>query len=141
MKGSHMKKFLISSVLFMLGLTAGAEAYPYLSFQYADGSAASFGIGSLSMTFSDSGSKLVVSNGSTSQTLNVADIMKMFFTANDVSGISVVTPEDTDSRLEVYDISGIYIGKFANARSLGETVEPGIYLVRQNGKTKKIAVR
>ena len=139
MKGSHMKKSLLSSVLFMLAVTAGAEAYPYLSFQYADGTASSFGTESLS--FTDSGSKLVVSNGSTSQTLSVADITKMFFTANDVSGISEVTSEGTDGNLEVYNISGIYIGKFANARSLGETVEPGIYLVKQNGKTKKIAVR
>ncbi len=136
-----MKKSLLSSVLFMLAVTAGAEAYPYLSFQYADGTASSFGTESLSMTFTDSGSKLVVSNGSTSQTLSVADITKMFFTANDVSGISEVTSEGTDGNLEVYNISGIYIGKFANARSLGETVEPGIYLVKQNGKTKKIAVR
>ncbi len=136
-----MKKYLLSLVSFVLAITAGAETYPYLSFLYADGSASSFGAESLSMTFADSGSKLIVSDGSTSQTLNVADVTKMFFTANDVSGISEVTLEDTDGNLEVYNISGIYVGKFANARSLGETVDPGIYLVKQNGKAKKIVVR
>ena len=134
-----MKRFLLSSASLMLALAAGADTYPYLSFQSTDGSVVSFGVESLSMTFSDSGSKLTVTDGSTSQTLSVADLTKMFFATSSATGISEVTTADGD--MLVYTTSGTYVGKFANARSLDEAVEPGIYLVKQNGKTRKIAVR
>ncbi len=54
----HMKRFLLLMVSLVLALVAGAEAYPYLSFRYADGSASSFGVESLSMTFADSDRQL-----------------------------------------------------------------------------------
>ena len=45
-----MKRSLLLMVSLVLALVAGAEAYPYLSFRHADGSASSFGVESLSMT-------------------------------------------------------------------------------------------
>lgn len=54
----HMKRSLLLMVSLVLALVAGAEAYPYLSFRHADGSASSFGVESLSMTFADSDRQL-----------------------------------------------------------------------------------
>lgn len=130
---------MLSSATLMLALAASADTYPYLSFQKADGTTVSFGVESLSMTFTDSGSKLVVTDGSTSQTLSVTDLTKMFFSSSGTTGISEVTTADGD--MLVYTTSGTYVGKFASTRNLSEAVEPGIYLVKQNGKTKKIAIR
>lgn len=138
-KGLLMKRFLLSSAILMLALATSADTYPYLSFKKTDGTAVTFGVESLSMTFTDSGSKLTVTDGSTSQTFSVADIAKMFFATSNTTGISEMTTAKGD--MQVYTTSGTYVGKFANTRSLDEAVEPGIYLVKQNGKTRKIAVR
>lgn len=131
-------KLFIMALIF--ATTASADTYPYLSFQQNDGIAVSIGAESLSMTFSDSGTKLYASNGTESLTLNTADISKMFFTKDPATGISEVA-ETNSIELRVYTTSGIYVGTFSNRREIDESLEPGIYLMTKNGKTTKIAVR
>ena len=136
-----MKRLFFSSAALLLAAAASADTYPYLSFQRTDGTTLSVSAESLTLTFTGSGSTLVASNGSESHTLSVSDLAKMYFSANDETAISDVTAADGDTTLDVYTASGIHVGKFSSRSSLSGAVEPGIYLVKQNGKTQKIAVK
>lgn len=139
MKGMAMKRFVLSVAALTVALTTNADTYGYLSFQTADGSSLSVGVEGLSMTFTDAGSKLVVTNSTESRTLDVADLNKMFFSDESATAISEVGA-DSKGYLQVYTVSGSLVGTFS-PRRLDEELEPGIYLVKQNGKTTKIAVK
>lgn len=139
MKGMAMKRLVLSAAALTVALTANADTYGYLSFLTADGSSLSVGVEGLSMTFTDAGGKLVVTNSTESRTLDVADLKKMFFSGESATAISEV---DADNKryLQVYTVSGSFVGSFS-PRCLDEELEPGIYLVKKNGKTTKIAVK
>lgn len=134
------RTFILSAVLSFAGI-AHADTFNYLSFQSTDGTTQSVMAESLTMTFADSGEKLVANNGTETYSFDVANLSRMFFTTSNLTGISEVTFATSNGELQVYTLSGIYVGKFANRRTLDEAVEAGVYLVRQNGKTLKIAVR
>ena len=135
-----MKRFLISSAVLSLAVAANADTYSSLSFQQQDGTTLSVGVESLQMTFTDSGSTLVISNGTESHTVSVADLAKMFFSGSTSTGITEATA-DSNGELQVYTISGTYVGRFDSRDSMESSASPGIYLVKQNGKTHKIAVK
>lgn len=136
-----MKRLLFASAALLAVSAASADTYPYLSFQSTDGTTVSVEVESLSMVFSDSGKTLVVSNGSESHTLDVAYLSKMFFSENPATGISDVHAAGNSSGMQVFTLSGTLVGQYSSRGSLEENVEPGIYLVKENGVTKKIAVR
>lgn len=136
-----MKKLLLSAAALAATAAANADTYPYLSFTTTDGATVSVAVESLSMTFGDSGETLTLSNATGSRTLRTADLAKMFFSANDATGISEVTTGKDAGQMQVFTLSGTLVGQFGSTRSLDEAVEPGIYLVRKNGRTQKIAVR
>ena len=136
-----MKRTYILLAALSLNIVAYADTYSYLSFQSADGTTRSVAAESLSMTFSDSGKKLVATNGSDTYTFDVNNLQRMFFTASDLTGIKELTSTSAKGDLRVYTVSGTYIGRFANDADIDETLAPGIYLVKKNGKTSKIAVK
>lgn len=136
-----MKKILLSSAVLLLAAAAKADTYPCLSFQRADGTTVSFGVESLSMTFGDSGKTLVVTSGTESQTLSVADLTRMFFSTESATGISSATAGAADSTVRAYTATGVYIGQFGSMEAMRGKVQPGVYLVKKNGRTLKIAVK
>ena len=135
-----MKKrfpFLIFACL--SGVMAHADTYPYLSFQKADGTVVSMDAESLTMTFSDG--KLVVSNGSDAQTFTVAELSAMYFSAADATAIKDVSITASDGAVEAFDLQGVSLGKYSDIRSLKEKVKAGVYVVKANGKTRKITIK
>ena len=136
-----MKRLLIVSVALLAAMSSQADNYPYLSFQSSDGATLSMAVESLSMTFTDGGSQLVVANGSESHTLDVADLQRMFFSVNSATGISELAPSASDASLKAYTVEGVYVGTFSSLSDLEESVESGIYVVKTSGRTFKTAVR
>ena len=134
-----MKKFMLTSAVVLLASAACADTYPYLSFMSADGTVVSLGVESLQMTFAESGDKLVASNGTESRTMNVADLKKMYFSSVKTTGISEIAADSSD--MQLYSVSGTYLGKFENRSDIENNVDAGVYIVKSNGKTTKIAVR
>lgn len=136
-----MKKRFTFLFSLLLSLTvANAENYPYLTFKTLDGSEVSVGVESLTMTFSDG--KLLVSNGTESQELPVEQLGCMFFSKENVNtGISEVSAERKSELVQVYTLSGGSLGSFSNLQQWRKTAKTGVYVVNNNGKIQKIAVK
>lgn len=136
-----MKKKFTFLFSLLLSLTmANAENYSYLTFQSLDGSKISIGVESLTMTFSDG--KLLVSNGTESQELPLEQLGCMFFSNENVNtGISEVSAEKKSELVQVYTLSGGSLGTFSNLQQWYKTAKVGVYVVNNNGKIQKIAVK
>lgn len=133
-----MKKFLIPTMALMLAMSASAETYPYLSFQTVDGSVVSLKSSNLNLTIEDG--KLVVQNDEGSNKFVLTDLARMFFSQSTETAITNLNT-DVNSTLQVYTTSGVFLGGFDSERSLRRSVPSGIYVVKTNGRTLKMAVK
>lgn len=133
-----MKKFLIPTMALMLAMSASAETYPYLSFQTVDGSVVSLKSSNLNLTIEDG--KLVVQNDEGSNKFVLTDLARMFFSKSTETAITNLNT-DVNSTLQVYTTSGVFLGEFDSERSLRRSVSSGIYVVKTNGRTLKMAVK
>lgn len=133
-----MKKFLIPTMALVLAMSASAETYPYLSFQTVDGSVVSLKSSNLNLTIEDG--KLVVQNDEGSNKFVLTDLARMFFSQSTETTITNLNT-DVNSTLQVYTTSGVFLGEFDSERSLRRSVPSGIYVVKTNGKTLKMAVK
>lgn len=133
------KKFMFLFSAMLAVAAAHAETYPYLTFQKVDGSMVSIGVESLTMTFSDG--KLIASNGSESQELTVSDLSSMYFSSENTTGIKDIAISDADGEVEVFSIHGVSYGKYCNLQAFTSKATAGVYVVKGNGKTQKIAVK
>ncbi|MBP3773925.1 MAG: hypothetical protein ILA34_01085 [Bacteroidaceae bacterium] len=126
-----MKKVFLF-VLALIGIaTAQADgyAYPYLTFEGTQG-ATSLAVESITFTIQDG--KLLVANGVSTQTFTLSDLSKMYFSKNDVTAIPAVsTDAQPDARREYFDLQGRRV----------DNPGKGIYIVKQNGRIQKIAIR
>lgn len=138
-KGLTMRRLLMASAALLIAATANADTYPYFSFMSTDGNVVSVGVESLEMTFSEAGDMLTVSNGEESHTMSVADLEKMYFSSTKTTGINDVVA--ASGPLQLYTVSGTYMGKFGSKSDIENNVDAGVYIVKTNGKTTKIAVR
>lgn len=134
-----MKRLSILTVALMFALTASSDNYPYLSFQTSSGSVVSLPSEGLNLLFS--GNTLVAQNGDNTTEFALADLTRMFFSQSVETAISDLTSNQPSSSLAVYTVSGVYVGTFDSERSLRKNVNPGIYIVKTNGKTLKMTVR
>lgn len=129
-------KMIIGALL--LTVSASAEDYPYMSFQTTDGEIVSVGVESLTMNFADG--KLLLQNVDGSKEFALTDLSRMFFSSS-ATTISSIEANCGNGKKRVYTLSGIYIGEFSSLREIEETVANGMYLVKDNNNTTKIAVR
>lgn len=132
-----MRKLILSLSALASTLAVSADTYPYLSFQTADGSIQSFATESLTMTYKDG--QLTVTTPDGAQTLDAAQLTRMFF-ATEASGIENV-PLSADGKTDVYTTAGMHIGTFATPAEARKAMQGGIYVIRQNGKTLKMTAQ
>ena len=64
----------------------------------------------------------------------------MFFSKQVETSIADLSLGDAPTALQVYTPAGVLVGKFDSERSLRRNVSPGIYVVKKNGRTLKMAV-
>ena len=151
-----MKKIIVMTiVLVSLFVTAQADdyAYPYLAFVNTAGNVETLAVDDLQITFADG--QLVVVNATTSKTYTLTDMAKMYFSPEDITtGISLTpspSPKDEGSEY-VYDLQGRKIADTPSSFiSIPSEARPpvafhpssgkGIYIVRKNGQTYKVAVK
>ncbi len=119
--------------LILLGLTfvsimkADGE-FPYLTFVGSDGTVTSLGVESLEMTVTEDGN-LVAVNGDGSKTFTLTSLAKMYFSTGDestASGISLTETESADNEVEVFTLTGISLGKFADSAKAKASLEQGV---------------
>jgi hypothetical protein len=128
-----MKKVFVGLLLAM-SMQAMADDYGYLTFTKGDGSARSLAVDGLTITFADG--KATVQNATESETFTLSDLAKMFFSVDEETtmGISLTpTPSPTGEGSNYYSLDG--------RRLNGKPTKTGVYIVKSNGVTKKIAVK
>ena len=117
------------AVFTLLGTSAMADDFHYLTFETTDGAKASVEISALSMTID--GTTLVAGN----QTFPLSNLSKMYFSVSDetssATGIRQLDNLNSQEILAVYDLQGHQIAK--------EQMKKGVYIVKTKGGTYKIA--
>lgn len=133
--------FLLGMILFS-SMKADGE-FPYLTFIASDGTVTSLGVESLEMTVTEDGN-LVAVNGDGSKTFTLTSLAKMYFSLSDestASGITMAEAEGTTGEVEVFTLTGISLGKFADSAKAKESLEHGVYILKSKSQTFKITVR
>lgn len=133
-----MRKSIMMIAALLGVMQANAEDYSSFSFQKADGTVISMGIESLTMTVSDG--KLIVTNANESQELSIADLSKMFFSTG-ATAISEINTDSFNGKIAVYGLDGTYRGSFDDKGQIAEQLGKGMYIIKDNNNTAKIAVR
>ena len=129
-----MKKVLLVLLMMTGMLTAHADSYTYLTFEKSDGTLTSVALSSLSITIS--GTTLTAGD----QSFALTDLTKMYFTTADVTAIDEVNTA-VSGEVEVFSMSGIAMGKFTTMQEAMSSLRTGVYIVKSNGKTVKVAVK
>lgn len=115
-------------------LTAHADSYTYLTFEKSDGTLTSVPLSSLSITIS--GTTLTAGD----QSFTLADLTKMYFTTADVTAIDEVKTA-VNGEVEVFSMNGVAMGKYTTVQEAMSSLRTGVYIVKSNGKTVKVAVK
>lgn len=112
----------------LIGTSAMADDFHYLTFETTDGAKASVEISAISMTID--GTTLVAGN----QTFILSNLSKMYFSVSDETssstGIRQLDNLNLQEILAIYDLQGHKIDK--------EQMKKGVYIVKTQGGTYKI---
>jgi hypothetical protein len=129
-----IKRAIFLTLLAALTLGATAGDYQYLVFTTSSGQQA---VAASNLTLSISGTNLVVTSDSeTLATIPLNDLTAMEFSNSQTTGISSLTTEDLNisEATEVYDMQG-------RRMPSGSNLPTGVYLMKINGRTIKVAVK
>lgn len=129
-----MKKVLLVLMMMTGMLTAHADSYTYLTFEKSDGTLTSVPLSSLSITIS--GTTLTAGD----QSFALTDLTKMYFTTADVTAIDEVNTA-VNGEVEVFSMNGVAMGKYTTVQEAMSSLRTGVYIVKSNGKTVKVAVK
>jgi len=130
-----MKKLFLT--LFIIVAMFSAQAYPYLIFKTTDGTVYAMNVESMSISISNA--DLIATNSEETQTFALADLDRMFF-SNDTDGIAEMFSPDA-GEVDVFMVTGAYLGKYDNAREATANLRTGVYLLRSKSSTIKIVVK
>ncbi len=135
-----MKKTFIAFMATLGVLTAQADDFEYITFQTTDGTKVSMTSTSLVITFENG--NMIVSNVIENQTFALSDLSKMYFSdETESSGIDETTLSEDSEPVEVFTLTGISLGSFDNLKQARTTLQHGIYVVKSQRQTFKIAVK
>ena len=134
-----MKKLLIFLFLAAVASPALADDYSYLNFTKSDGTVVSLSVSNLQLTISDG--KLLATNDHGSETFQLADLAKMYF-SDAATGISSVGAGDAAvETVTAYSLSGVNMGSYKSAAEAKVQLRPGVYLLKSKSKTIKTVVQ
>lgn len=136
-----MKKFFLMMAMTLIGSTAALANYdyPYLLLQANDGTTQSVSVTSLRLTFSDT--QLTATNDEGTYHFTLASLSKMFFSERTSSVSTAVDAVSTKNTVEVYTLSGLFVGRYASVSAARNTLVKGIYVFKSNDKTYKTTIR
>lgn len=134
-----MKRILLIIAVLLATLSVQARVYPYLSFQKSDGTVRSVGVESLQMTFENG--MLHVTTGPETLDIEVKDLSRMFFSETSVTGMEKLASSVDNGPVEVYTVSGLHVGRYADMQHFRLSSAKGVYVVKENGTTVKTVVK
>lgn len=130
-----MKRFMILSVLVVTAAFARATDYKYLVLQQTDGTVIPLSADGLRLTFSDG--NLVASDGTT---VSLTSLSMMCF-SEDATAIETISNGNDVSAVDVYTVSGVLVGRYESISAAQQALRSGLYVMKNNGGTQKIAVK
>lgn len=133
-----MKKTLFLFMALATSVAGHAYDYPYLTFVSADGTTRSFAVESLTMNVAEK--SLAVKNSAEEASLTLADLQKMYF-SSEATAITQAAANGTRGTVDVFSIEGMRIGSFTSVAEARNALSSGIYVIKTNNKTQKIAVK
>ena len=137
-----MKKWTITILAAMaIEAQAGDFVYKDLVFTDTQGNTTSIATKGLKLTVADGSLVAVNSDGTTTFTLSQLATMAFSETAMNPTTAIEALPALPSSSIEAYSLKGERLGTFDNMTQLKNTLVKGIYIVKQNGTTKKITIK
>jgi len=117
-------------------LTVQADDYPYLAFQTTDGTVKAVSVTSLTLTFSNGA--LTATNADGTCSFALADLGKMYFTAEPTAVQPLPARGDG---VEVFSVTGVSMGHFESLQAAEAQMPCGIYVVKSGSETLKLMKR
>ena len=134
-----MRKCLFLLLVFgAVCVKAGDFTYNYLVMADNEGQRTPLNVNGLELKFSDG--MLMAVNADGTYTFQLASLASMYFSETTTS-ITEADKANSHSSFEVFTLSGLCRGSFADMSDIKGSLPAGIYVVRQNGKTTKIALK
>ncbi len=133
-----MKKLFLTLLIVVASLTARAYDYPYLVFQTTDGTAYVVAVESLSIDINSN--QLITTNNEGTQTFTLSELSKMYFSVSSPTDINELFSSD-GGEVEAIAVTGVSLGRFANASEAIKALKPGIYVLKSKSNVTKIVVR
>jgi hypothetical protein len=139
-----MRRKFLAAVIVALGMVTAHAAdegyeYPYLAFQAADGTVQTVAVESLTITFTDG--KLVATSNGTVLNLTLADLSKMYFTTTEGEADAIAKIAASNVPVEVYTVAGVKQGQYENFNAARAALQKGVYIIKSDNLTSKIAVK
>jgi len=134
-----MKKISLLIMSFVCVLLAYAADYPYLVFTNTSGTNTSLSVSNLKMSIS--GSELTVTNDDGSVSFTLTDLSAMQFSTSADTITAIENVLDGDQEVNVFSVSGIYMGRFSNMLNAASSLNPGSYIVCQGNNAQTIIIR
>jgi hypothetical protein len=122
-------------------LAAQADDFAYLTIEKTDGTAQS--LTAVGLTISYSNGNLIATNGTESATIALTEVRRMYFSNEQATtGINqavVNTPKAAKGTLAngIYNLQGHYVASLSQRA----TLKKGVYIIVENGQSKKIQVK
>lgn len=132
-----MKKILLSAALLIGSLSAMAD-YEYMVFTYADGTQTA--LLAEGLVINVDGSSLAITNTEgESIEVDASELVSMQFSDVDPAGVETILAGD--SAWDVYNLEGVYAGRFNSLNEARSALAKGIYVIRnQEGETIKLVI-
>lgn len=134
-----MKNYLLSALIGLLAFSSSAATYNYLEFKSNDGSSQFISTEGLVINI-DGSNLLVADSEGNSLTLDANNLVSMQFTNNDdTNAVKEILVDNGDWK--VYNVEGLYSGKYYSIREAQSTLPNGVYVLKNSqGKSIKIVV-
>lgn len=137
-----MKKW----ILFLMAIAAihvcaADYTYKYMVLTASDGTQTTVPTDGLKFSISDGG--LVVSSQTGTVTLPLSSLKTMRFAVDGTTTPidEAVNPLTQHGPVDVYDLSGMYRGRYDSIGQMKCSLRTGVYVIKQNGKNMKMTVK
>ena len=131
-----MRQLIALCAFLATAMQMKADNYQYLVLQQTDGTQIKLVASGLAMVFQDG--QLMANDGTS---VSLASLKQMFF-ANEGTAIRTIDDLNADGPVQVYTLTGAHVATFSSILQARQQLrQQGVYVIKGNGKTQKIAVR
>lgn len=133
-----IRRYILSVVFLLLGLTGFAEDFRYLVLEGKDGLRTSIVLNDVKILFH--GTVLNVENHEQTWQFDASKVSRFYFVSEDMDAVDNVF-NDVEEGTVVYAVEGRLVGRFANRKSMEESLPRGIYIIKSHEEIFKRVIK